>query len=39
MGAYGLYELHLKAKAREHIIFFNSLNLYSAQKIGFNRKP
>ena len=39
MVAYGLYELHVKAKAREQINnFFNTLMLYSAQKIGFNRK-
>ena len=40
MGAYSLYELHFKAKAREQTNnFFNTLKLYSAQKIGLNRKP
>ena len=39
MDAYGLYELHVKAKAREQANnFFNTLKLYSAQKIGLNRK-
>ena len=39
-GAYGWYELHFKAKAREQTNnFFNTLKLYSAQKIGLNRKP
>ena len=34
MGAYGLYELHVKAKAREQTNnFFNTLKLYSAQKL------
>ena len=40
MDAYGLYELHVKAKAREQTNnFFNTLKLYSAQKIGINCKP
>ena len=40
MGAYGLYELHVKAKTIEQTNnFFNTLKLYSAQKIGFKRKP
>ena len=39
MGAYGLYELHVKAKAKEQTNnFFTTLKLYSAQKIGRNRK-
>ena len=40
MYEYGLFELHVKAKAREQTNnFFNTLKLYSAQKIGLNRKP
>ena len=40
MDAYDLYELHFKAKAREQANnFFNTLKLYSAQKIGLIRKP
>ena len=39
MDAYGLYELHVKVKAREQTNnFFNTLKLYSAQKTRLNRK-
>ena len=37
MGAYILYELHVKAKAREQTNnFFNTLKLYSAQTLDSN---
>ena len=40
MDAYGLYELYVKAKAREQTNkFFNTLALFSAQKIGLIPQP
>ena len=40
MDEYDLYKLHFKAKAREQTNnFFNTMKLYSAQKIGLNCKP